>query len=104
MKLTMPQMASMLMQIGDVIPFRRQSIEPGMGLTEGASPYGGGAEARPMQGTPEWRAYQADLTRRLADHMRDAADRAGFSQPIITDQNLSAEQKYEMALRRQRGE
>jgi hypothetical protein len=104
MKLDLPQMAQMLMYIGDVVPFRRQSIEPGMGLTEGARPYGGGAEARPMQDTPEWRAYQADLTRRLADQIRAAADKAGYGQPIISDQNLSPTQKYEMALRRQRGE
>ena len=46
--------SALVKKVGDVIPFRRQSIEPGMG-TEGATTYRGGGgtpgEVTPLRGT-----------------------------------------------------
>ncbi len=49
---SIPNMAQMLTLIGDVIPFRRQSIEPGMGLTEGAGRMGGNTGGGGLSRTP----------------------------------------------------
>ena len=71
-----------LMQpVGDVIPFRRQSIEPGMGLTEGARSYPGGANPEGPR----------------VENMAEMIARE-------TGVPLTDEQKYRIALAKQRGE
>lgn len=44
------KLGSLVQPVGDVIPFRRQSIEPGMGVTEGARPNMGGGEVNARGG------------------------------------------------------
>jgi hypothetical protein len=109
----MAETLSLLEMVGSVIPFRQRSLPTGeVPVPPVIGPMGGGGgsgrsdwrSAIPPKGTPEWRAYQADLSMRLAEHMRNAAAKAGHRGELVTDPMMSNAAKYEMAIKRQRGE
>jgi hypothetical protein len=96
MKLSPPQMAQMLQLIGDVVPFGKRNMYPGMG-TEGARPYQGGSGRRVTE-TPlnEW-LYQRGVPAHKIGQTLEIQRTQGLSDAAIKHQRLVYEQQKAQA-------
>jgi hypothetical protein len=88
---SIPSMAQMLTLIGDVVPFGKRNMYPGMG-TEGARPYQGGSGRRVTE-TPlnEW-LYQRGVPAHKIGQTLELQRQHGLSDAMIKHERLVYEQ------------